>query len=139
MHRMLRDHRVRGVVAWGLIALVETLHGTVRAVWLAPQVGDLASRQIGVLTGSVLILAVAWLTTRWIGAPSARARWAVGALWVALMLAFELGLGRALGVPWERLWADYDLRQGGLMGFGLLVLLVAPILAARLRGPPAMP
>lgn len=137
MRRMLRDHRLRGIVAWGLIAVVETLHGTARALWLAPHVGDLASRQIGVLTGSVLILAVAWLTIRWIDAPHARARWTLGALWVALMLAFELGLGRALGVPWERLWADYDLRQGGLMGFGMLVLLLAPALAGHLRRHPA--
>jgi hypothetical protein len=130
---MFRDHRTRGVVAWCLIAAVETLHGTARALWLAPQVGDLASRQIGVATGSLLILGIAWLTVRWIGAPDRRGLWTVGGLWVLLMLGFELGLGRALGVPWTRLAADYDLRQGGLMGFGMLVLFVAPRLAAHWR------
>jgi hypothetical protein len=130
---MLQDHRVRGVVAWGLVALVETLHGTARTLWLAPQVGDLASRQLGVATGSGLILGVAWLTIRWIGAPDRRALWVVGVLWVLLMLGFELGLGRALGMSWSRLAADYDPRQGGLMAFGLLVLLVAPRLAAGWR------
>jgi hypothetical protein len=136
MRPMRWDHRIRGTLAWCLIALVESLHGTLRVLWLAPQVGDLAARQIGVVTGSGLILGVAWLTIRWIGAPDRRALWALGALWVALMLAFELGLGRMLGVPWAQLWADYDVRQGGLMGLGLLVLLVAPLVAARLRGEP---
>jgi len=32
------------------------------------------------------------------------------------------------------IWADYDVRQGGLLGFGMLVLLFSAIIANRLRG-----
>lgn len=49
------------------------------------------------------------------------------------MLLFELGLGKLLGLSWQQLLADYDLRQGGLMLPGMLVLLLAPQIGARLR------
>jgi len=39
-----------------------------------------------------------------------------------------------LGYSWERMIEDYNLLKGGLMGLGLLWLLFAPLLAARLRG-----
>ena len=86
---------VRGVAVWILIALAETVHGVLRTILLAPRVGDLTSRQIGVLTGSLMILLIAYVTINWIGASKPRQRAAVGALWVVLMLIFEVTLGRA--------------------------------------------
>ncbi len=32
---------VRSVSAWALIALVESIHGTLRVLWLQPRVGEL--------------------------------------------------------------------------------------------------
>ena len=92
------------------------------------------ARQIGVVVGSALILAVALATVRWIGAYTLREQLGVGLVWVALMAAFEVGLGTWLGYSRERIAADYDPGAGGFMGFGLLFLLAAPALAARLRG-----
>ena len=51
-----------------------------------------------------------------------------------LIVIFEFSLGAALGYTRERMLSDYNVAQGGLMGFGLLFLLFAPALAARLRG-----
>jgi hypothetical protein len=123
----------RAVLAWLLIALAETLHGAVRAMWLVPLVGDLASRQIGVLTGSVIVLIIAWATFDWMGARNRADQWGVGLLWLALMLAFEIGLGLAVGAGWERLLADYLPWKGGFMLAGMAVLALAPWIAARLR------
>ncbi len=126
---------LRSVAAWALIALVESIHGTLRVLWLQPRVGELRSRQIAFVTGSLLIVAVAALTVKWIGARSRRELLLVGLLWAALMLLFELSLGRlAAGYSWDRIAADYDPRRGGLMAFGLLLVAAAPWLAARLRG-----
>jgi hypothetical protein len=59
---------------------------------------------------------------------------AVGALWLFLTLIFEFGLGLfVLGYSWERVASDYDLSRGGLMPFGLVLLALAPLIAARLR------
>lgn len=123
----------RALLAWVVIVLAETVHGTLRQLLLAPRLGDLSSRQVGVVIGCLIIFAVAWLTIRWIGARTVAQQFAVGALWLALMVVFEFALGTLLGYSRERMVADYDVTAGGYMGVGLLFLLCAPYLAARAR------
>ena len=123
----------RASLTWMLIILVETLHGLAREIFIAPALGDLRARQVGVLSGCVLIVSIAWLTARWMGARSRRAQLLVGGYWVALTLAFEFALGRALGASWERILEDYNPARGGFMMPGMAFLFRAPMLAARLR------
>ena len=126
---------LRVLAVWLAIVAAETLHGIARTLWLVPQVGDHAARQIGVLTGSLLIFLVTWLAIGWIGMRRTRTLLAAGALWVVLMLAFEILLGRAVfGFGWERIAAEFDVSRGGLMGFGLAALLLMPLVTARMRG-----
>ena len=124
----------RAVAIWFLIALAESVHGTIRRLFIAPVMGDLSARQIGVLTGSTIIFLISWLSIRWIGARKFTYQLEVGALWVVLTVLFEVGLGLALGYPQARILSDYNVAQGGLMGFGLLFMLFAPSLAAKVRG-----
>lgn len=123
----------RGGAVWVVIALAETVHGVLRNLLLTPVVGDHRARQIGVFVGSIIILSVAWLFVRWIGAAATPRLLGVGSLWVVLMLGFEVGLGRALGSSWDRILSDYDPARGGLMPIGMTVLLLAPLAAARIR------
>jgi len=125
---------LRGARAWVLIAVAEMLHGVARNIFLVPRVGDLASRQIGVFTGSLIILAIACATIRWIRPSDQRELRAVGAMWLGLMLAFEVSLGRAFGMSWDRILSDYEPWRGGFMVVGMTVIACAPTLAARLRG-----
>jgi hypothetical protein len=126
-------NRRRPLVVWIVIILVESVHGVLRQLFLTPLVGDLPARQLGVLVGSFLVFAIALLFSRWLGARTLRAQLAVGLVWVVLTVGFELGLGVVLGLPRERILADYDIAAGGFMAFGLLFMLLAPALAARLR------
>jgi hypothetical protein len=113
---------------------VETVHGTVRTLVLTPYLGDVYARQVSVLSGSVLVLLTAYLTGRWLRAETTRAQLRIGGLWLVLTLGFEVGVGHYVaGYSWERLAADFDLARGGLLPFGLLVLVLAPWAAARLR------
>lgn len=124
----------RALAVLALIILAEVANGTVRQLLIMPLVGDFTARQIATGTGCVLILLIAWSTSRWLAATTRRAQWRVGALWLVLMLAFEVAVGRLVaGVPWERLAADYNLAQGGLLGLGMLWLLCAPRLAVFIR------
>lgn len=84
-----------------------------------PHVGEFRSNQIGVFTGSVIILVIALAFVRWIGATRTTELLAVGILWLVLTLA-----------------ADYNVLAGGLLPFGLLVLLLSPLIAGKLRGTP---
>jgi hypothetical protein len=125
----------RAVAVWLVLILVETVHGILRGIFLVPLVGDVHARQIGVGIGSALIVAVAYIFSPWLGAGSRRALIATGVLWVVLTLAFEIALGRfIISASWDRILSDYDLRQGGLMILGMLVLGTSPLIAARMRG-----
>ena len=123
----------RGFVVWLVIILIETIHGATRRIFLEPLVGDTRAKQIGVLIGSFVIIAVTFIFVRWLKASQASQFLVVGLLWVALTLAFELILGRlVLRPPWDRIASDYDPEQGGLMIVGLLVMLFAPVALAKL-------
>ncbi len=125
---------LRALAVLALIVVAEVINGTARALVVAPLLGDFTARQIGVLTGCVLIGVVAWACSPWLAARTRGAQWGVGALWVVLMLAFELAVGRWLaGASWARIASDYNLAQGGLLGLGMVWLGCAPWVAARLR------
>ena len=124
----------RALMVWVLIVIAESIHGILRQLLLVPVTGDLSARQIGVLTGSAIIFAIAWACICWINARSFTEQLSVGLLWVVLIVIFEFSLGAALGYSWERMLSDYNLAEGGFMGPGLLFMLFAPALAARARG-----
>jgi hypothetical protein len=122
---------LRSIEVWLVISVVEVMHGVARTTLLSPLVGDFRARQIGVFTGSLLILSVTFLFRHWIGGVSARERLVTGAIWVLLKIVFEIVLGRAvLDLTWDRLLSDYDVARGGLMPFGLLLMLFAPLLVS---------
>jgi hypothetical protein len=123
----------RAVLVWLLMMAIETIHGVLRNLFLAPLVGDLRARQIGVFIGAALILSIAVLLIGWIRPNSVRSLLGIGAMWLALTLAFEFGLGRALGRPWDAMLADYDLTRGGLLSIGTVLLALSPWIAARIR------
>lgn len=125
---------VRALAVWCALIAAEILHGIARSILLVPHVGEFKSNQMGVFTGSIIILAIALITVRWIGATRAADLLAVGVLWLVLTLIFEIVFGRfVVGASWERISADYNLRKGGLLPIGMLVLLLSPLIAGKLR------
>lgn len=130
------DTRVylRALVVWFGIIAGETLHGVFRGLILVPLMGDLTARQICVVIGSLIILAVSYLTVIWIGAAARLQLITVGIVWVTLTVSFEVLLGRVLlGLDWNRILSDYDIGRGGFMPFGLLFMAASPLIAFWLR------
>ena len=124
----------RAIAVWLVLIGAEILHGIARGVFLVPQVGEFRSSQIGVFTGSIIILAIALAFVRWIGASRTTDLLAVGVLWLGLTLGFEILFGRfVVGASWERLAADYNVLEGGLLPFGMLVLMLSPLIAWKVR------
>jgi hypothetical protein len=125
----------RAFLIWLLIAAAEVLHGILRVRLLNRRVGDHRARQIGVFTGSGILFAIAWFAVPWLGASTTGQLIFVGFLWLALMLTFEIAFGRLVfRASWQRIASDFDFRKGGLLSIGMLVLLIAPVLVAKLRG-----
>ncbi|MFH2048553.1 MAG: hypothetical protein ABIJ12_03815 [bacterium] len=65
----------RALATWFLIVIAESIHGTIRLLFIAPALGDLLARQVGVLIGSAIIFAIATTFIRWIGSRSFGERW----------------------------------------------------------------
>ena len=115
--------------------VAESISGTIRSLWLIPAVGGVRAGQIGFVVGMIIVITTAWLFIRWMRPEKPSALLAIGLLWAALTLSFEIALGRlVLNYSWERMVSDYDIAQGGLMLIGLAVLLFAPLIAATVRG-----
>jgi hypothetical protein len=124
---------VRSLVVWLMFIVAESLNGTVRNLWLVPALGDRLAHTLSFITGSILIVAIATLCIRWINARQSQLL-GIGVLWLLLTLGFEMGLGRfVLGYSWERITADYNLAQGGLMPIGLILVMLAPLIATQLQ------
>ena len=125
----------RAIAVWLVLICAEILHGIARGILLVPLIGEFRSNQIGVFTGSIIILAIALASVRWIGLSRTADLLLVGVLWLGLTLAFEVAFGRfVVGASWERLAADYNGLEGGLLPFGMLVLLLSPLIAWKVRG-----
>lgn len=126
---------LRGLAVWLVLMLVEVLQGTVRTFWLAPRLGDFRARQVAVFTGSFLILLIVYLFIPWLGVRAVSSLLCLGLLWLLLTLVFEVALGRfVLHATWSRIFEDFNLPRGGLLPLGLLILFLAPLLAAKARG-----
>jgi hypothetical protein len=124
----------RVIRVWLVIIASESMLGTLRTLYLAPRIGEVNARQIGVVVAIAVTLAIATAFSRWIGPRTKLAWMAVGLVWAGLTVVFEFILGRALGLSWQRLLADYDPTQGGLMLVGLIGVIYCPRIAARIRG-----
>ncbi len=131
----------RAFLVWLVIIFAESVHGTFRQLFLAPLVGDFPARRIAFFVGMLLIFSIAYFFIRWIAAPTAKSLLLIGLLWAILTLVFEFALGfLILGYSGERVFEDYDVSRGGLMSLGLVFMMFAPFIAAKIRGlnlPPA--
>ena len=79
----------RALVVWLVIIVAETVHGTLRQLFVTPLVGDLPARQIGIVVGALIVFGVAVVFSRWLGARRIREQLAVGLMWVVLTVVFE--------------------------------------------------
>jgi hypothetical protein len=121
---------IRSLDIWVFLMAAETIHGTLRALFLAPVIGDLPARQASVFIGSALIFAITFLLIRRFKSATTQQLLEVGLLWVILTVVFEFIVGKyLLQMQWDRLWSDYDLAAGGLMPIGLLIMALSPLLA----------
>lgn len=124
---------LKGFQVWLIIILAETIHGILRNMFLQPLIGDLPARQIGVFIGSFLILIISLIFVERLQAENTYQLLIIGLFWVFLTVCFEFLLGKLMNFSIERILEDYNLKIGGLMIFGLVFMLFAPLLAKKIR------
>ncbi|HET6779308.1 MAG TPA: hypothetical protein VFH26_10500, partial [Gemmatimonadales bacterium] len=123
------------VVVWFAILLLASVNGAIRSTWLIPQLGEPVARLVSTLILCGLVFIVTWLTIGWIRPITTSDTLKSGAVWLVLTLAFEFLAGHYLfRTPWAELLEDYDVARGRIWVLALLFVLLAPWLAARLKG-----
>lgn len=131
---MTADLAFRALAVWAVILILAVANGALREAVLIPRLGTTPGL---VLSGSLLsglILAVAYLFLPWMGAHTTSQLWSIGAGWLLLTLVFEFSFGLGSGKNLSEILAAYTFRDGNLWPAVLVVTLVAPWLAAKLRG-----
>ena len=117
----------RAIVIWVLLLGVAVLNGTAREFLLTPRLGAQAGHILSTVILCAAIFIVALLFTRWMGPRSRRGALLIGAVWLALTLAFEFLAGHYLfGSSWARLLAEYDLLRGRVWVLVLVTTLFSP-------------
>jgi hypothetical protein len=123
---------MRALLVWLLMMLAESLHGVLRRLLFGPEI-QLPVRQVSVAVATLIVFGIAWISLGWMKIRTTGGAVTVGLLWALMTLAFEIGLGRGLGLAWSRIWTDYDLARGGLMPLGLAAMALTPLAARRLQ------
>ena len=126
---------LRALAIWLVLLVLASANGALREGIIIPATGETAGRAISTLLLSAIILATTWFTIAWIRPSTSGDAGIVGALWVALTLAFEFLAGHYIfGDSWDRLLEDYNLLAGRIWVLVLITTATAPWLASRGRG-----
>ena len=126
---------LRALAVWLAILLLASVNGAVRAAWLIPRLGETVGRAVSTLVLSGVVFLVTWLTIGWIRPTSTSDAVKISLLWLLLTLAFEFLVGHyVFRQPWPALLEDYDVSRGRIWPLVLVVILLSPLWAARLRG-----
>jgi len=111
---------------WLLLCAAAFSAGAARVKLLEPRLGELTAHQIGTVFLCAAIAAAAYYAVTASNLTPADAL-ALGTTWFLLTLAFEFGFFHfAMGVPWEKLLADYKIWEGRIWPFALASDLLAP-------------
>jgi hypothetical protein len=123
----------RGLLVFLVIMAVETAHGVLRGLFLVPLAGERAAAWIGWPMGLVLVLLVSYLMIGWTGLRGTGRLLALGAVWAVLTVGFEVAIGMFRGMDAAEIGAALT-PFGGTIALSAAAMLLAPLIAARLRG-----
>ena len=122
------------ILAWVPMVVIAIANAFIRETWFAPNMEELLAHQVSPLTAVVLFGIYIWFVIRKWRPLSGRHALLIGLTWLGLTVAFEFLFGHyAMGAPWGRLVADYDLSEGRVWALLLLWVTLAPYCFHRLQ------
>lgn len=124
----------KAFAVWCLVLALAFINGAVRELQLIPAFGPATGLLASGVILSLLIALLALASIRWIGTSSNMEALRVGVLWVVLTLLFEFGFGGLVQhKPMAEMLAAYSFQDGNIWPVVVLVTLLAPLAAHRLR------
>ena len=125
---------LKAIGIWLLILGCAFLNGALRETILVPELGNPGALILSGMLLSACILAVAFVLVPWLGRIQVSHYLYTGLLWLSLTLVFEIGFGRMRHQSWAAILEAYTFRNGNMWPLVLIVTLVAPFVAGKLRG-----
>ena len=124
----------RYLLAWIPMVVIAVANGVLRVVTYGRRMTELGAHQLSTLIGAAaLSVYIGFVVRRWPPASGGEAL-RLGAMWVALTVAFECLFGRfVVGRTWAQLLHDYDLSAGRVWVLLLIWVGAAPWLFRKMR------
>ena len=92
--------------------VLAVVNGTARDLWYKNYVGELAGRQISIITLILLFAVYIWLVIKKYPPATSELAITIGSLWLILTLIFEFGMGYMTGKTWAQMLEDYNIIKG---------------------------
>jgi len=125
---------LRSLLAWLVILGFAIANGILREELLIPALGKPGGLILSGVLLFMLILLVAYGLVRFTRGLTASGSLRIGVLWLGLTLAFEFSFGRYVQhKSWAELLDAYTFKEGNIWPVVLVVTLLAPYIAFRLR------
>ncbi len=126
---------LKSLILWFLLLISAILNAGLREKFITPSTGEQVSHAISSVTGSIFIFLITLLFIGMLGLTGARQSWWVGIFWVCLTVAFEFLFGHyVMKHSWTHLLDDYNVFKGRLWVLVLVVTVISPWVAGRMRG-----
>ena len=125
---------LKTLAIWCIMVVAAILNGGLRDQVLAKALGEAIALPLSGVTLSMLVFLISYFAAPWLGKHKGHTYIVVGGLWVLFTLLFEFPFGHfVMGKSWPDLLQVFDFTGGNLFALVLLVSLLSPYLAARLR------
>ena len=125
---------LKAFAIWTGIVVLAMLNGALREAILIPKLGTAPGLVLSGVLLSALIVVVAYLSLPWLGTRRPAALAGIGLGWLALTLIFEFSFGLWQGKSWHVMLDAYRFKDANLWHAVLVVIGIAPYLAAKFRG-----
>ncbi|MCD6258310.1 MAG: hypothetical protein J7J31_01785 [Helicobacteraceae bacterium] len=115
------------ILAFILIALVETLNGIFRILYLQKKFQKGLARLISFLMGLSLVTILCLFLIPWIDPRSAIEALTIGIFLALGMTLYDIAIGRFIfKLAWSKILQDFNIVKGNLLTIGILVLAFLP-------------
>jgi hypothetical protein len=125
----------KALLVWIGILFLAIANGWLRERLLIPAFGSPAALVLSGALLSLLILVTAYAVVPWLGPRVSTQCLYVGLIWLGLTLVFEFTFGRSVQhKSWPELLQAYTFKGGNIWPVVLTIIVLAPFIAAKLRG-----
>lgn len=124
----------KSLLVWVSILVLAILNGMFRAAVLLPWLGAPWGMLLSGALLSAVIFVVAYLALPWLGTRNVATLWGIGFGWLALTFIFEVSMALWQGMSWLAMLEAYTFSNGNIWPLVLIVVALAPVTAAKIRG-----